>query len=89
MVTTAFGSAMKPPSPIDPRVDIGHVHLKVADLDRALADLGKGDRPAPPPLLKVGPTQPATEQRQIRLCQRVKRKTWGSHRQLQRCPLLL
>ncbi len=23
-------------SPIDPRVDIGHVHLKVADLDRAL-----------------------------------------------------
>lgn len=25
------------PSPIDPRVDIGHIHLKVADLDRALA----------------------------------------------------
>jgi catechol 2,3-dioxygenase len=25
------------PEPIDPRVDIGHVHLKVADLDRALA----------------------------------------------------
>jgi len=24
------------PEPIDPRVDIGHVHLKVADLDRAL-----------------------------------------------------
>ena len=24
------------PSPVDPRVDIGHVHLKVADLDRAL-----------------------------------------------------
>ena len=24
------------PDPIDPRVDIGHVHLKVADLDRAL-----------------------------------------------------
>jgi catechol 2,3-dioxygenase len=24
-------------SPIDPRVDIGHVHLKVADLERALA----------------------------------------------------
>ena len=24
------------PSPIDPRVDIGHVHLKVSDLDRAL-----------------------------------------------------
>jgi len=28
---------MKPADPIDPRVDIGHVHLKVADLDRALA----------------------------------------------------
>lgn len=26
-----------PSSPIDPRVDIGHVHLKVADLERALA----------------------------------------------------
>lgn len=26
----------KPPSPIDPRVQIGHVHLKVADLERAL-----------------------------------------------------
>jgi catechol 2,3-dioxygenase len=25
------------PAPIDPGVDIGHVHLKVADLDRALA----------------------------------------------------
>lgn len=25
------------PPPIDPSVDIGHVHLKVADLDRALA----------------------------------------------------
>ena len=25
------------PAPIDPRVRIGHVHLKVADLDRALA----------------------------------------------------
>jgi catechol 2,3-dioxygenase len=25
------------PDPIDPRVDIGHVHLKVADLDRAIA----------------------------------------------------
>ena len=25
------------PDPIDPRVDIGHVHLKVADIDRALA----------------------------------------------------
>jgi catechol 2,3-dioxygenase len=28
---------MEPRPPIDPRVDIGHVHLKVADLDRALA----------------------------------------------------
>jgi len=28
---------MKANDPIDPRVDIGHVHLKVADLDRALA----------------------------------------------------
>lgn len=27
---------MAMPEPIDPRVDIGHVHLKVADLDRAL-----------------------------------------------------
>ncbi|MBK8003031.1 MAG: VOC family protein [Gemmatimonadetes bacterium] len=25
------------PTPIDPRVDIGHVHLKVASVDRALA----------------------------------------------------
>jgi catechol 2,3-dioxygenase len=25
------------PAPIDPRVDIGHVHLKVADIDRSLA----------------------------------------------------
>jgi catechol 2,3-dioxygenase len=25
------------PDPIDPRVDIGHVHLKVADLERSLA----------------------------------------------------
>ncbi|MFN8422495.1 MAG: VOC family protein [Anaerolineae bacterium] len=25
------------PTPIDPRVDIGHVHLKVADLERSLA----------------------------------------------------
>jgi catechol 2,3-dioxygenase len=24
------------PEPIDPRVDVGHVHLKVADLDRSL-----------------------------------------------------
>jgi Predicted ring-cleavage extradiol dioxygenase len=30
---------MQPPAapPLDPRVSIGHVHLKVADLDRALA----------------------------------------------------
>ena len=28
---------MSTPRPIDPRVDLGHVHLKVADLDRALA----------------------------------------------------
>lgn len=28
---------MTEPRPIDPGVDIGHVHLKVADLDRALA----------------------------------------------------
>ena len=27
----------KPTGPIDPGVDIGHVHLKVSDLDRALA----------------------------------------------------
>ena len=33
MNTTLNGAA----APIDPRVDIGHVHLKVADLDRALA----------------------------------------------------
>jgi len=28
---------MSPPPSIDPRVDIGHAHLKVADLERALA----------------------------------------------------
>jgi catechol 2,3-dioxygenase len=28
---------MSSPDPIDPRVDIGHVHLKVADLDRSIA----------------------------------------------------
>src|SRR3954462_4169666 len=28
--------AARPPEPIDPGVDIGHVHLKVADVDRAL-----------------------------------------------------
>ena len=27
---------MKPPAPLDPRVRIGHVHLKVSDLDRAI-----------------------------------------------------
>ncbi len=27
---------MSQPEPIDPRVDIGHVHLKVADLERAV-----------------------------------------------------
>jgi catechol 2,3-dioxygenase len=26
--------------PIDPRVDIGHVHLKVADLERSIAFYG-------------------------------------------------
>jgi len=31
----AYNDAMA--DPIDPRVDIGHVHLKVADLDRAIA----------------------------------------------------
>ena len=28
---------MEPDPPIDPRVDIGHVHLKVADIERSLA----------------------------------------------------
>ncbi len=28
---------MSQPNPIDPRVDIGHLHLKVADLERAVA----------------------------------------------------
>jgi catechol 2,3-dioxygenase len=28
--------SVKAPEPIDPGVDVGHVHLKVADLDRAL-----------------------------------------------------
>ena len=28
---------IQPPRPIGPKVSIGHVHLKVADLDRALA----------------------------------------------------
>ena len=32
-----MASATQPPRPIDPRVTIGHVHLKIADLDRALA----------------------------------------------------
>lgn len=31
------GPIPPPPSPIDPQVRIGHVHLKVANLDRALA----------------------------------------------------
>lgn len=30
------GKQKKDPQPIDPRVSIGHVHLKVADLERAL-----------------------------------------------------
>jgi catechol 2,3-dioxygenase len=29
-------TAWMPADPIDPRVEVGHVHLKVADLDRAL-----------------------------------------------------
>ena len=33
----SFPSEMQSPRPIDPGVRIGHVHLKVADLDRALA----------------------------------------------------
>ena len=28
---------MEAPAPLDPRVDVGHVHLKVADLERAIA----------------------------------------------------
>ncbi len=31
------GAPARAPRPIDPGVDIGHVHLKVADLERALA----------------------------------------------------
>ena len=31
-----MNSTNHPPSPIDPGVSIGHVHLKVADLERAL-----------------------------------------------------
>ena len=30
-------TADDPPRPVDPGVRIGHVHLKVADLERALA----------------------------------------------------
>src|SRR5437899_123488 len=37
MVERAMPSDSVSEQPIDPRVDIGHVHLKVADLDRALA----------------------------------------------------
>src|SRR3954470_21539648 len=33
----AGGDRTALPRPVDPGVDIGHVHLKVADLDRALA----------------------------------------------------
>jgi catechol 2,3-dioxygenase len=32
-----MSSAPQPARPVDPRVTIGHVHLKVADLDRSLA----------------------------------------------------
>lgn len=35
VVTTKSSASMS--TPIDPRVGVGHVHLKVADLDRALA----------------------------------------------------
>jgi catechol 2,3-dioxygenase len=35
--TLAGGASTLTPRPIDPGVRIGHVHLKVADLDRALA----------------------------------------------------
>ena len=35
--TTWGPGRMAEPRPLDPRVDIGHVHLKVADVDRALA----------------------------------------------------
>ena len=35
--TGAGGEVRRARGPIDPRVDIGHVHLKVADIDRALA----------------------------------------------------
>jgi len=36
-LASSHKAIMKPSAPIDSRVDIGHVHLKVADLDRALA----------------------------------------------------
>ncbi len=36
MTTSDAGPPDAPAAPIDPRVTIGHVHLKVADLDRAL-----------------------------------------------------
>ncbi len=35
-LTTPTMAEAKPAQPIDPAVDIGHVHLKVADIDRAL-----------------------------------------------------
>ena len=37
MTTPLASSSSAPTRPIDPGVTIGHVHLKVADLDRALA----------------------------------------------------
>ena len=36
MAEGAAGAEDRAPEPIDPGVDIGHVHLKVADVDRAL-----------------------------------------------------
>jgi catechol 2,3-dioxygenase len=32
-----MSGGVEPAAPIDPRVDVGHVHLKVADLERAVA----------------------------------------------------
>jgi len=37
MTAAGEAGATQARGPIDPRVDIGHVHLKVADIDRALA----------------------------------------------------
>ena len=36
-MTTPFPFPPTKPAPVDPRVTIGHIHLKVAQLDRALA----------------------------------------------------